>query len=404
MKHFKDIIIPLIIAVFMLYTAPSRAQSNTEQTRQESLLAQMDSVEISLLTCGPGKEIYSLYGHTAIRFTDKALGSDLAINYGMFSFQQEFFIPRFILGLTDYEMGICPMDMFIAEYQYEGRWVKEQKLSLTREDKLLIAQAIDTNYRPENKVYRYNYFYDNCTTRARDLIVNHLKGEQIDYHFLQEKEKNPTTYRNDIHQYNIHEPWARFANDALLGAASDLRINDIQQQFLPNKLMDDFSRATIGNGKDQRKFVENESWLIPPTQKMTDDNPFFRPITCAWCLFILTLLVTIVEWRKKKCAWGYDLALLVLTGIAGLLPAIMFFSAHPTVNTNIQLTILNPLPLFCVYSVIKKERKNGRHWFWKLEIALVTFFLIGGFFQSYAEGMYLLALSLLVRSIANIRR
>ena len=403
MKHFKDIIATLTIAVFMLHPAPSQAQPNTRQPQQESLLAQMDSVEISLLTCGPGKEIYSLYGHTAVRFTDKALGNDLAINYGMFSFQQKFFIPRFILGLTDYEMGICPMDIFIAEYQYEGRWVKEQKLNLTREDKLLIAQAIDINYQPENKVYRYNYFYDNCTTRARDLIVNHLNGKRINYHFQQE-EKNPTTYRNDIHQYNTHEPWARFINDALLGVGSDKHINDVQQQFLPNKLMDDFSRATIGNSKNQEKLVASESWLIPPTPKMTEDNSIFRPITCAWFLFILTTLLTMMEWRKKKSIWGYDMTLLILTGITGLLPTIMFFSAHPTVNTNIQLTILNPLPLFCVYSVIKKERNNNSHWFWKLEIALVTFFLIGGFFQSYAEGMYLLALSLLVRSIANIRR
>ena len=143
-------------------------------------LKDMDAVRISLLTCQPHEEVYSIYGHTAIRYQDLARGTDLAVNYGMFSFHKPYFVLRFVFGLTDYEMGIEPFEAFCAQYASYGSGVYEQVLNLTPEEKLTIAKAIDTNYEPQNRVYRYNYFYDNCTTRARDMITNHLQA-RVDY-------------------------------------------------------------------------------------------------------------------------------------------------------------------------------------------------------------------------------
>ena len=156
----------------------------------------MDSVEISLLTCGPRPYVYSLYGHTAIRFNDKARDTDLAINYGVFSFDKPFFVLRFVFGLTDYEMGIEYFSDFVANYAASGCGIRQQVLNLTNKEKRAIADAIYTNYEPQNRVYRYNYFYNNCTTKARDIILSHINGK-VTYH---NKIDSSRSFRQLIHQ------------------------------------------------------------------------------------------------------------------------------------------------------------------------------------------------------------
>lgn len=141
----------------------------------------MAAVTISLLTCSPGTEIWSLYGHTALRVQDKKRGLDVAVNWGLFSYSQPYFIPRFVFGRCDYQMGMEPMDIFLAEYREEGRGVIEQELNLSSAEKQQIINALGMAYQPENRTYRYNFFYDNCTTRARDMVLKQVK-EAIDWH------------------------------------------------------------------------------------------------------------------------------------------------------------------------------------------------------------------------------
>ena len=129
-----------------------------------------DSIQFSLLTCSPGTEIYSLFGHTAIRYRNFTQNRDLVFNYGMFSFSTPNFIYRFVKGETDYQLGINTFESFETEYYFRGSKVYQQVLNLTDAEKLELEKLLFENYRPENRVYRYNYFYDNCTTRARDQI------------------------------------------------------------------------------------------------------------------------------------------------------------------------------------------------------------------------------------------
>lgn len=239
-KHFfKAIFYVLIATISMAIPLESMAQGATDITTSQgaaphlSDLKMMDGVDISLLTCSPGNQVWSLYGHTAIRYTDRFNHIDLVINYGIFSFAQKNFILRFVFGRTDYQMGIEPFDEFCYEYESQGRTVIQQRLHLSREEKLKIRKAISDNYRPENRVYRYNFFYDNCTTRARDMLIDHLVDKQVDYHV------NPqitTSYRNMVHQWNSNHRWARFGNDLLLGLESDFKTDYRQQQFLPDSL------------------------------------------------------------------------------------------------------------------------------------------------------------------------
>lgn len=356
-----------------------------------------DDVEVSLLTCGPGKEVWSLYGHTAIRICDKG-GEDLVINYGMFSFRQRFFMLRFVFGLTDYQMGITSYPDFIAEYQREGRWVKQQVLNLTREDKARIVEAIWENYLPENREYRYNYFYDNCTTRARDILIQNMH-EKVSFQDSPEKGKS---FREMIHTYNSNHPWARLGNDLLLGWKADAKTTKAEQQFLPENLMRDFDVATI-TGKDGKteKLVGSTRYLLPIDK--TNSNPDFvlTPSDCAILLLITTIIICAFEWKRKKIFWGYDALLLTMDGLAGLILFAMVFSQHPTVSLNLQILLLCPLSLFFAIPVARMLHKGRLHWYLSAFKYLIAAAVIGYAFQKYDEAVLILALILLGRIVSN---
>lgn len=361
---------------------------------QDASYIDMDSVQISLLTCQPHEEVYSLYGHTAIRYYDKTRNMDLAINYGMFSFKKPFFILRFVFGLTDYEMGIEPFDAFCAQYAGYGSGVYEQVLHLTREEKSRIANAINENYKPENRVYRYNYFYDNCTTRARDMLLDHLT-RRLDVRI---KDLKWESYRDLVHQCCRRTPWVKFGNDMLLGLQADFPIDYKQKQFLPENLKEDFEHIFLNTGKGKtEKLVSRSGWVVlPGVQTEMADFPL-SPIACMLLLAGIIVLGTLLEGiRKTRFRW-VDAAILLVCGLVGIILFAMIFSQHPTVRLNLQILLFCPFTLLYIYSSVKKSREKQFYKGMKVWCALLILFLIGGLFQHYAEGIRFLALSLLLR-------
>ncbi|HCC87434.1 MAG TPA: hypothetical protein DEQ17_04230, partial [Prevotella sp.] len=355
MRYFKQTI-ALLTLLFSFAT-------NALATKELTPLEQMDSVEISLLTCSPGNEIWSLYGHTAIRFEDKAHHVDYTINYGMFDLRQKYFVIRFIFGLTDYQMGIEDYDQFLADYGNSGRGIVQQKLNLSRQDKLAIAQAIQANYDPAVRTYRYNYFYDNCTTRARDIITKHLSGK-VRYRVDSSVE---SSYRQMIHQWNHEHRWMAFGCDLLLGVGADRRTTFAQQQFIPDTLRKDFDRAVVVDSKGRaHPLVAKTEQALTPSPAPVDDGLWttVSPTVLFTMLFVLTLCLSILEYRRKKTYWAYDFILLTLTGLAGIVLFAMIFSQHPTVRVNLQILVLNPLSIVFAYSVSRKAHKGRRHFYW----------------------------------------
>ena len=372
-------------------TAPSSAQ-----VADSTLLSKMDSVDISLLTCGPGKKIFTLYGHTAIRINDRANNEDWVANWGIFSFNQPFFIPRFVFGLTDYHIGVSTTEAFRELYvEDENRWIAEQKLNLTPTEKANILHALAINYQPENRTYRYNYFYDDCTTRARDMILNNLDGT---VNYPGTTEHNPSC-REYIHQWTANHRWARFGNDLLLGLKADRETSLAVRQFLPDNLRHDFSIAIVRADDGTSRKLVAEELRTDPAVKNTEvaPSPFTTPTVCFLVFTIVILLVTIVEYVKSRNFWMVDAFLLLADGLAGLILFVMIFSQHPTVSLNLQILLLNPLSLVLLHPVVKRARKGRSHWFWKVFAGCIVLFLIGNLFQNYAEGMNILALCLLIR-------
>ena len=389
----------LCLAVFVFLTASAHADENSAQQQH------MDSVKISLLTCSPGSEVWSLYGHTAIRLQDLRTNEDVVINYGLFNFSQSNFILRFVFGLTDYEMGIVPYQMFLMEYAREGRSVVQQDLNLSPADKASIVQALYENYLPQNRVYRYNFFYDNCTSRARDIIANNMR-ERITYTV---NPNTKTSFRDMIHQWNGSHRWARFGNDLLLGLKADAETDYKDQQFLPDSLRKDFGEAMV---IEKDSYVSAKHPLVSSTQEILKANPLnaqvqpsiwdtITPTILFGLLFLVIAVLTLWELKRKKTFWLLDVTLLTLDGMAGLVLFAMIFSQHPTVSLNLQILLLNPLSIMFVYSVANHSIKQRYHWYWTILFACLILFMIGAIFQHYAEGMIILALILLVRIGSN---
>ena len=357
--------------------------------------AQTDSIEVSLLTCSPHEEIYSLYGHTALRWHDLSKGDDIAFNWGVFDFHKPYFVLRFVFGLTDYELGAYPYPLFLQEYKAYGSSVTEQVLNLTTEEKLAVKQALIDNLQPENKVYRYNYFYDNCSLRPRDIIEKCVAGK-VEY---APREDYAPTYREMVRSCTRNHPWGTFGNDMLLGLRADQTTDMRQQEFLPENLMYDIDRATIyANGEYRPLVKERRIALQSGVQIIEQDFPL-TPTECACLLLILSIIIALMEWKRRKTFKYWDAILMTVQGLAGCVLFVMIFSQHPTTSLNLQLLLLNPLPLFFIPAVL---RRRETRW-WTILAAMIVLFAIGRLFQHYAEGMMILALSLLIR-IINHRR
>ena len=389
MKHLKIIFNALrggFIGLFLVFITPVAAQ-------QDSL--RMDSVEISLLTCQPHDEIYSLYGHTAIRYHDLRKGGiDVAFNYGVFDFKKPLFGLRFVFGLTDYELGAYPYRFFQEEYRRLGSMVTEQVLNLTDEEKAILQLALAENMEDENRVYRYNYFYNNCTTKARDIIEKSINGK-IEY---ESRDDYAPSYREMVHEMTRDNLWSRFGNDLLLGIQADSKTNMRQQEFLPYNLMYDFDHAQIYLYGQYRPLIKERRIAVPAGVQTVKQGFPLTPLECMIILLGIGLIIFLIEWKKRIAFVAWEVLLMLITGIIGIVLFLMLFSQHPTVSLNLQFILLNPLPWFFLWQVIKGKRTR----YWHITAVLCILFLIGGLFQSYAEGIWNLALCLLLQSILHI--
>ena len=390
MKHLKIIFNALkgvLLTLILVSSAPVAAQED---------IPPMDSVEFSLLTCQPHDEVYSLYGHTAIRYHElRPGGLDWAFNYGVFDFKKPHFVARFVFGLTDYELGAYPYKYFVKEYRRFGSMVTEQVLNLTDEEKMALHDALAINLRPENKIYRYNYFYNNCTTKARDIIESCINGK-VEY---AGREDYTPSYRDIVHSMTRNNPWSRFGNDLLLGIKADWKTDLRQQEFLPGNLLYDFDHAQIYSNGNYRPLIKERRIAVPAGVQIIESGFPLTPLACAAILLAVGIVIFFFEWRKKRIFVLWDVLLMITTGTIGIVLTLMLFSQHPTVSLNLQIILCNPLPWLFLWPVIRGRETR----YWKITAILAVLFLIGSFFQCYAEGIHVLALCLLMQCYANMK-
>ncbi len=382
-----------------------------------------DTWQVSLITCGPGVEVYNQFGHTAIRMKNVSRNIDLIYNYGIFSFNTPNFVLRFTLGKTDYLLGIQAYQDFVDWYAYCNRDVREQVLNLSIEEKNTLIGLLNENYKPQNRTYRYNFFYDNCATRPRDLIEKCLQSK-LQYADDMTTTSTGQSFRSIVHEFTANNSWSQFGIDLCLGSEADKPISRRAMMFIPLYLEKYFDKATIlphernnNSSREKNKNLVGEKSngtypliteskqlvTIPEADKVQEDTPF-TPFRCATFMFIVTTVLTIYEIRSRKSMWGFDLILFTAAGIAGCMLAFLAtFSEHPTVSPNYLLFLFQPLHLLLLPWFIKKVKKMQRSsYLVVLTIELLLFIVLWAIIpQKFPLAVLPLALCLLVRSASN---
>ena len=368
-----------------------------------------DSIRVTLLTCSPGPEVYELYGHTAIRC--QAPSGSTVFNYGVFDMSKPYFVWNFVLGHTDYMVCPVPWEHFAAEYRKRGSSITEQELNLTPVEARRLTERLVENCRPENRTYRYNYLYKNCTTMVRDMVEQVVMGE---IHYPDTLPHQ--TYREILHHYTAGHPWAQEGNDLLLGSEVDTILSARAAMFVPENMMHAFDGAFIRTPRgDMRPLVRSKAILveaspvqsIPSEKKLSGVLPIelvtSSPLAAMLALGAVCLLIMLLEVWTRRSFWLWDVLLLLAQGAAGLLLAFMLlFSQHPAVGSNWQIWVLNPLALVGIPFVIKAAiRHRPTLWFVLYFAVLALFLLFSPWIpQVFAKITVPLALCLLTRPIS----
>ncbi len=359
-----------------------------------------ENAKISLMTSAPyDDEVFTVYGHAALRIQDSIQKIDYIFNYGIFDFSKPNFIYRFAKGETDYILGVIDYPDYAIEYLMRGSNITEQELNLTTEEKNRVWEALCINYKPTNRTYRYNFFFDNCATRPAAILEKTING-QIKYNYPYQ----PQTFRDLINHCTRNHPWLTFGCDLALGAPTDRLASQHEMLFLPPYLKEAFSTATIINKKGEERSLINKTNIIESgeTNEIEKDIwDIFTPITTAWILFICIFYITFYEWHKKRYFFLIDFILFAFAGIAGcILFFISFISVHPCTFPNWSLLWLQPLDLIAAILFCAKRLKKAAYYYHFINFAALTLMLLGWHFipQHLNNAFIPLVASIWVRS------
>jgi hypothetical protein len=310
--------------------------------------------KVSLLTMYPGDELYSTFGHSAFWIYDSTRGVDRVYNYGEFSFQEPNFYLKFIRGKLPYKMGISDIEGLLWAYRMENRDVVEQVLNLTLDQRNRLLEQLEINYLPQNRFYKYDFFFDNCATRLRDKLKD-VCGNNLQFSTITTEDKS---FRQLIDPFLLTKQWQDLGMDTGLGAPADSIASRYDYMFLPIPLKNSFDSATITVDGSKEPLVKTtnvlfESEVVKKEETTITPNLFF------WCLFFIVALITWIQLRKKTLSHLLDSIFLVFTGLLGMLLLFLWFGTdHKVTANNWNLLWAMPLNLFILFFMNKEKRKG----------------------------------------------
>lgn len=260
-------------------------------------LTVMDDIKITLLTCDSGDQLYSTFGHSAIRVLNEKTGEDMVYNYGTFDQNTPGFYVKFMRGKLPYRLSKSTYAAFLYEYNYFKRGVKEQVLNLDSDQELEMIAFLENNYLPENREYAYDFFFDNCATRIRDLIPEVAPGSSWS------TETSDVTFRDLLHEFLSGMPWSEFGIDLIIGAVADQQCDVEDQMFLPRYLYNQFASANVG--PDSELVNETHQILIFEEEAVARRaKPWFTPhIIFLLLIFIELAIVFLIKKKSKAVQW-----------------------------------------------------------------------------------------------------
>lgn len=359
---------------------------------QDKLITLSNDATISLITIGPGSVLNDAFGHNAIHVLDKQLGLDLAFNYGKFNFNTPNFYLKFAQGKLLYEVGIDEYPNFEYSYKLQQRWIKSQELQLTQIQKQDVFEFLVHNAKEENKYYKYDFFYNNCSTRPFEII----KGEtQIIMNY--DHQKSGLTHRDLIHEYVSWNTWGSMGIDIALGSVIDRKATPEEYLFLPHELMYAFAKAELKNPLTTQPLVKQTKTIFLPQEVKTYTSPFLlSPLFLLGLLALFIIYKTYRDYKKDTPLGWLDITTLILTGVTGVVVTFLWFGTdHNATAWNYNLLWAFPFHLFAAFAVTKNQPPRWVYPYMKLAVIMMTLL-----FFHWVIGVQRFALSLLPLLIA----
>jgi hypothetical protein len=379
------LLLPLLLCCLSASVVPVAAQGDS------------CAVRISLLTCAPGAELYSIFGHTAVRVQDPASGTDAVYNYGTFEFGPDFY-PKFVRGKLPYFLSVEDFAGFMSAYEAESRSVWEQTLNLSCARKQQLLNALEQNSKPENRTYRYDFLYDNCTTRAMNIML--LNASQP-VRLRSILPTNPPTFRDLIHEKldSGHLDWSKLGIDLLLGARLDREVTNAEAMFLPINLLHGFDKAKAGDtilASPPQALLEMPS-LLPKKSGL-------KPVAAFSILLGLMLVLSFLPNRAaQRVVAAFDFFFFFLLGAIGILLLFMWLGTDHALCAN-NWNLLWALPTHLVAAPFIHRNLKWVNTYLMVTIALQAVLVIGWIFlpQALNPGFLPVILLVLLRAWLSI--
>ncbi len=385
----KELLCLSLILVHILLISTVKAQKITLS----------ESAAISVLTMGPGTNLNDSFGHSAFRISDTNQNIDVVYNYGVYNFDTPNFYLKFVKGQLMYQLDRTDFSLFYQHYSDQDRWIKEQVLNLTIIEKQEIFDFLQKNYLPENRKYIYDFFFENCATRIRDVLAGVLKNKLVfDKNFVSKTH----TFRQLI-QKNVHwNSWGSFGMDLAIGAVVDRNASSWEHQFLPEYIFKALEKGQIKRGLGATDLVKKTSILNKKTAKEKSETLLMSPFFIISLLAFIILGVTFKDYQNNSRSRWMDGGLYALTGIIGVFLLLLWFATdHFVTQNNYNLLWAVPLSLFFVIEIAKR---NPKYWLKKyimfqiLMLLLLSIHWITGV-QSYPVALLPLLIALSIRYI-----
>ncbi len=384
-KHFKTL---CLAAICLLFCALSQTQAAPTPLS--------DKTTISLLTCEQGEELYSIFGHSAIRVNDPVNKVDKVYNYGTFNFDTPNFYPKFIRGQLEYTLGVNTYERFMRAYRYDQRSVSEQVFIMDSSQMNKIYSLLEENYLPENRNYRYDFFYDNCATRIRDIIENSFKG---DFKFVIPEDEPEMTYRQRLDYFLKDAPWADFGIDLILGYPSDKQAGFYGKMFLPDYLKEGLLQGEISSvpliSTDRSVFK-----AAPASPKKS----LWTPSVVFWIICLIYAIISMLNWAHPITR-VLDFILFGLAGIAGIQFLFMWFGTnHIATHQNLNMLWAFPLHIILAIQFFRKEL-TGFWWYYLWAVIIMNIVILIGWYwwpQQYHVAIIPILIAMIIRAFEHV--
>lgn len=282
--------------------------------------------QLSVFTCGRGDQLYSTFGHTAIRVKDTVQQVDMVYNYGAFDFRTDNFYLKFVKGDLQYFVNLTSYDDFLYEYQYDKREVVEQILNLSQSQKQALFDALNTTLEPQNRFYTYKFIDRNCTTIVADKINAVLGSKKV-----VKTDDTQCSYREVLYPYFEDYFWYKLGINIIFGWRTDEKA---EQLFLPVELMHSLEKTKY-NGKP----------IVQKTILVNQGAPVLsKPFSFLNSIWVVLLVVVVLVFSKNTTLYNLYCIIAGLLGV--FLCAVGLYSEHREVLWNYNALLFNPLLLF----------------------------------------------------------